>query len=116
MNKQEIKHYEALLEYSHHPTSIGIEPSKIESFLIEPVWFQTPEQEKSLCDIIFILNNDLAIPTEIKRTEKKRDKAISQIEQGIIYCEKVLYRPAVYGVIAYYRSNSYEEYSIFNSQ
>ncbi len=110
MDKKEQKHYEALLSYVHHPDRIGIPEKDIESCIVEPIWYNSPEEQKSLCDIIFVLNNDLTIPTEVKRSKDKRDKAKNQLDMGKIYSENILYRPPVYGIIAFYLAEDFEEY------
>ncbi len=112
MNKKEQKHYEALLNYAHHPSQIEIPEAKIESCIVEPIWYNSPGMQNSLCDIIFLLEGNKAIPTEVKRSYSKREKAIGQVMHGKEYCNNVLKRNVEYMVLAFYREKDYEHINI----
>lgn len=106
-DKAELRHYKNLLEFVRNPESIGVEEPLV-GYLVEPVWFDRKGDENSLCDIIFMLEGNLAIPTEVKSSDEKRDKAIKQVEEGRKYSEGVLYRKTDRLIIAYYRDGNYE--------
>lgn len=104
---REAIHYEHMLFYASHPHLFNIADYTVEGNIIEPRWFRrrgerlTKEYE-SLCDIVFLLENEFAVPVEIKRSKKSRQKALSQLRYGKQYIEDVLKRETMYGAIGYY--------------
>lgn len=110
MNTQMI-HYQYMLQYAFSPESLNLNSDHLEGHIIEPVWYmESSQNQKSLCDIVFLLSNGVAIPTEIKSSTQKKNKAIEQICFGKEYCENLLYREVTYGILCFYKDDFFEEY------
>lgn len=69
--------------------------------LKEPIWYKKHNNNyNSLCDLI-ILYDSYGVPIEYKNSEHNKDKAISQIIQGKLFCENILGYKVNYGKFVY---------------
>lgn len=109
---REAIHYEHMLFYASHPHLFNLADYTVQGNIIEPRWFRRngqrlTKEHESLCDIVFLLENEFAVPVEIKRSRKSRQKALSQLSYGKQYIEEVLKRETLYGAIGYYESGQH---------
>lgn len=119
----DMVHYQYMADFAAHPDRFGLDPHDIEAVIIEPVWYKhngvyCSNEKKSLCDIIFLLQGNQAVPMEVKKSRHKRSKGIDQILYGWEYSKDILQRDCSSGIIGYYRMGKidYETYRFFNGR
>ena len=74
-----------------HYKEVGLSLDEIVSVIPEPVWYiDNSHEQHTLCDYIIILQNQIAIPAELKGSRHQRHKAKSQLKAGQEYINQVL--------------------------
>jgi len=66
---------------------IGERPKDIEWVMKEGIWYKKNHEQISMPDIIACYRNKDFLVAELKGSRNKRDKAVSQIEQGVKFVE-----------------------------
>lgn len=105
MTYQDVhKHYVNLV--ANRPHLIGLNSHKVKSVIQEPTWYKdNSRQQRSLCDLIFLHEDQSFTPVELKYSFNWRSKALQQIEHGWKYGLEVLHQPFLRpGQIVFYKN------------
>lgn len=105
MNHEKVhQHYVNLV--AGRPDLIGLNGKKVQSVIQEPTWYKdNGRQQRSLCDLIFLHEDQSFTPVELKYSSNRRRKAVHQIHQGWNYGLHVLRQPFIRpGKIVFYEN------------
>ena len=83
--------------------------SKVNWVFRDGIWFKDrAKQRESLCDLVLVTYDKMAIPIELKSSRKKRQKAVHQIYQGRDFINNVLELPCEYGKFVIYENDGFK--------
>jgi hypothetical protein len=90
-----------------HYKKVGLSLDDIVSVIPEPVWYPNQHEQHTLCDYIIILQNQVAIPSELKGSRCQRHKARNQLKAGKEYINEVLGMYCQAGLFLVYENGIY---------
>jgi len=93
---------------------VNEDPREIEWILKDGIWLREKRNiRRSLCDLILVYQDGIAVPIELKGSMAKERKAISQLNAGHEFIEQVLHLKSIYGKFVVYLGGDVYTYKIF---
>ena len=103
------EHDQSLNDIINYPHKIGEQLDQISWVMKEGIWLreETNDQRK-FCDIIFGYWDKTGVPIEYKNSPSRREHALKQLRNGILFLEEELGVSARYGLFVWSDQGTYE--------